>query len=445
MPLYIGVNETDITPPPGIGLCGYAFRPQGATAVHDPLFAQAVVSDNGKTRTALLGMDLIALDLDIVLRVRSEIAAALNTPPSHVLLNATHNHAGPVTRTYRAMPARDPVYIDALIRKLVGCAVQAANQMQPALLQFGTASVQLGINRRERRNGQTILGCNLSGPVDSTVRVLVVNSSRHEPLAVLYSHACHPVTMEGDNLQISAEFPGTARMSLQHRLPSGVVIAFLQGCCGNINPWRRGTFAAVTSNGDILADAVLEAISTSSLLADQAMIEANEETISLPTIPPPSPQKCQALLDQANSDFEQARRSNSDAGHLLFMEGMRDFAQFLLETSLHSPSNPSASFSIQRFRLGGLQIIGMPAEIFVQYGLDFERQVKAPVLALGYTNGCHNYLPATADYPLGGYEVEDAYKYYGELMYAPTAETALRAAAYKLLGVDDPDYTPYAI
>jgi hypothetical protein len=90
-------------------------------------------------------------------------------------------------------------------------------------------------------------------------------------------------------------------------------------------------------------------------------------------------------------------------------------------------------------------MLGLPAEMFVQYALDFEKQASGPVISLAYTNGVHGYVPTAADYPFGGYEVSTAYKYYGTLMYTPDCEIMIRKAAYRLLGIENPEFTPYTV
>ncbi len=444
MTLFVGVNETDITPPLGVGLCGYAYRPHGATAVHDPLFAQATVFDDGDARLALLGMDLITLDFGIVERVRGEISHHLDIPISHVMLNATHTHAGPATRTYHAMPSPDPVYIEILARKLVGCARQAAGNLQPASLRFASEAVQVGINRRERVDGITRLGFNTGGPADPRVRCIAIADSRGNPFALLYSTACHPVTLGGDNLQISADFPGAARKKLRSELSDITTFSFLQGCCGNINPWRRGGFAETEANGELLAGAVLDAFFDAQPI-QSVPISATEVMVDVPTIPPPPLPEVKARLAESEKELEDARQSKADDGKILYLEGARDFIAHLTSLAEKADLHPKCRFSIQSFKIGDLQIVGMPGEAFVQYGLDFERQSKGALLALGYTNGCHNYVPTAADYPLGGYEVEHAYRFYGELMFTPEAENILRKTIYRLLGIEKPDMTPYTV
>ena len=54
-------------------------------------------------------------------------------------------------------------------------------------------------------------------------------------------------------------------------------------------------------------------------------------------------------------------------------------------------------------------------------------------IALGYCNGCIGYVPTADAYPDGGYEVEQAFKYYGTLMIAPDSERLIKAATLTLL------------
>ena len=98
MPLYAGVNETNITPPIGVWMSGYGFRPSGATHIHDELYARALVIDDGTTRLVLISADIIVFAPDMVERLRTQIAEALHTQPHCVMLHATHTHTHVHTR-----------------------------------------------------------------------------------------------------------------------------------------------------------------------------------------------------------------------------------------------------------------------------------------------------------------------------------------------------------
>ena len=73
-------------------------------------------------------------------------------------------------------------------------------------------------------------------------------------------------------------------------------------------------------------------------------------------------------------------------------------------------------------------------EMFVDYQLflddasPFDRTI-----ALGYTNGCIGYVPTADAYPVGGYEVEQAFKYYGTLMIGAECEDMIKTTTVDML------------
>ena len=104
MPLYAGACTTDITPPPGLWMAGYAPRLTTAIGVHDPLYATAVVFDDGHERVALISADLISLPPDLVKLIRSEVSAQIGTDESAIMLHCTHTHGGPISGSRASSP-----------------------------------------------------------------------------------------------------------------------------------------------------------------------------------------------------------------------------------------------------------------------------------------------------------------------------------------------------
>jgi hypothetical protein len=272
-------------------------------------------------------------------------------------------------------------------------------------------------------------------------------------LALLFCHACHPTTLGGENLAITAEWCGVAVEQLKRRLkeeaesarfPETPLPFCLQGCCGDINPIRRGSWEAVFHGGKTIADAAHQARWNAHGRLDSDL-DAKEETVELPMLPPPSVEECDAQIAHWEERLARSRAANAHAGQLLYDAGLLAWAKDYRSFAGRSDFCETQPFAIQRLYLGGVQILGLPAEMFAQYQLDFSAQAQTPVLSLAYTNGCWNYLPTAAEYARGGYEVNDANKYYGTLMYAPESEALVRAAAYRLLGVREPDTTPYPL
>ena len=447
MPVYAGVAEVDITPPLGVWMGGYGFRSEGARDVHDPLFARALVLDNGTCRLVLLAADLITLDQDLVAAIRDGVSEKLDVAPANVMVHCTHTHAGPLTQSYRAMGVRDEPYVQMLCRKLVSAAQLAAARLQPARITYGDGSVQIGVNRRNRDPQRGSPGVNRAGAVDGSVQCLCINTPEGNAIAVAFLHACHPTTMGGDNLSISAEWPGAAVVRLRARLDAeaaeagrkyGALAIALQGCCGDINPNPRGGWEQVAEYGTRVANAAHAARWAAHVRAGESL-EARCEVVNLPLLPTPPMDELKREEAEWRETLAEARKQG-DTGRILHAEGRLQWARdAMVSEATHQP------VELQCFHVGGIRILGIPAEVFVQYQLDFVRQSPEPALILGYVNGCWNYLPTAAEFPMGGYEVAAAYRYYGTRMFAPDCEALVRAAAYRLLGVEDADTTPWPL
>src|ERR1043165_8822302 len=92
--LQAGVARADITPDPAmLNWTVVPTRPYGA--VHDPLFARALVLSDGTTRLVILQWDLLDAREFAVARVRQAIARATDIPETRIIVSASHNHSGP--------------------------------------------------------------------------------------------------------------------------------------------------------------------------------------------------------------------------------------------------------------------------------------------------------------------------------------------------------------
>jgi neutral ceramidase len=71
----------------------------------------------------------------------------------------------------------------------------------------------------------------------------------------------------------------------------------------------------------------------------------------------------------------------------------------------------------------------------VEFGLEVkERTAPRRVMTLAYANGRPGYIPHRSAYPAGGYEVDEAYRYYGyPACFAPEAGEAIVATAIDLV------------
>jgi hypothetical protein len=77
------------------------------------------------------------------------------------------------------------------------------------------------------------------GPRDETVHVLTFTDPAGQPVALLWSYACHPVSFP-EPTRVSADFPGVVRQALRAAHGAGLPVLFLQGCAGDIRPRELG-------------------------------------------------------------------------------------------------------------------------------------------------------------------------------------------------------------
>ena len=94
--MRVGAAEVDITPEKGIPLAGY-YSERGAEGTHDPLMAKAIVLDDGVTKVALVGLDLIGTTKAMVDGARVAIESGSGIHAGNVMISATHTHTGPIT------------------------------------------------------------------------------------------------------------------------------------------------------------------------------------------------------------------------------------------------------------------------------------------------------------------------------------------------------------
>lgn len=433
-----GAAEVVITPPIGVAMTGFAGRPSGAVGIHDDLYARALVLEAEGTRAALVTTDLLGLDFSLVQRIRALSEEQVGIPADRLLLNSSHTHSGPASITLRGMGDPDEPYRDVLVRQIAGALRMAADRLTPASLYFGTAPARVGINRRERRaNGAMVLGRNPAGLIDPTVYVLRVDREGGSPLALLFSHAAHPVTLGGSNVWITADYPGVAVSVLrqaQKRDGATPLAMFAQGCCGNINCDRVGSdFEQARRLGTLLGAAAAIA-SEQATPVEGSVVRGIRETLQLPFLPPPSVAQAEAEVEAARARLSQMEAANATAAQLRVQRGMLAWAEDVLKAARDPSLFPGQPFEVQGIRIGNVAFVALPGEVFIEYGLNIQKaSPMAHTVVLAYSNGCIGYVPTAAAYPEGGYEVTTAYKYYGTLMIAPESERLILEAAGRVL------------
>ncbi|MDP7130087.1 MAG: neutral/alkaline non-lysosomal ceramidase N-terminal domain-containing protein [Planctomycetota bacterium] len=140
--------RVDITPPIGLWMTGFGAREVPSSGIHDPLYAKALVIESQGNRGVLVCLDIIQPSPDIIAQVRFGVEQTTGIPAESLFINSTHTHSGPATCRFNGMGVYDGAYCEQLSKKIVTAVRLACSDLSPATLQFGTAPVTIGANRR---------------------------------------------------------------------------------------------------------------------------------------------------------------------------------------------------------------------------------------------------------------------------------------------------------
>ncbi len=451
--LTAGVARVAITPPVGIALTGFAGRPP-SNGIHDDLLATALVlaertpgGDDPASRVALVTLDLLGMyGEEIAASIKSQVESVTGIPAARVFLACSHTHYGPVVSADQDMEggatAQALAYQAALPHHIAGAVAMADGARRPVTLAAGRGSVQIGINRRERRpDGRIVLGQNPQGTLDAEVQVWRLDAAdgdpvepgaplgwlrrATEPVAVLLNYACHPVSLGGQTRQITADFPGVARTVVE-RLVGGTGI-YLQGACGNINPSLMGAdWTHPLRLGHVLgAEAARVALLAQPIAGTPLRVA--RETVAFPGLLPPSLEAGRERVATLIAEQERLAAQEGNTGARWWNQrGLAQARRALTALEGGEPLLLHGDLSV--LRLGDAALACNPSELFCEIGLGIKQASPFPWTAVaGYTDGALWYVPTRAAYPEGGYEVDRACR------VAPEAGELLQEVTLRLL------------
>ncbi len=367
--LLAGTANVDVTPPVGGTMYGYGARGANvSTGVHDPLYAKAIVLDDGTTKLAIVTLDLGAISAENTAIIRAKVESA--TAIEHVLLVAAHTHSAP--RAVKDFPSAEASWVQEANQKIANAIIEAAGNLQPARVGVGWGEAKEGHNRRMiTTDGKVIMLWGnrdriFTQPVDYSLAVMRVETPDAETIANLVNFACHPVVLGPENLEISADYVGVLTKTVEAAL--GGQCMFLQGAAGDINPfWDKtppseGAFQQMERMGETVGR---EAIRVSKAIDEFA----SDPGISVRT----------QIIPLAS------RRDRGGSGQSIAAE---------INTVLIGREIALATF---------------PGEFFVEHGLWLKQHSKFPhTLFVGYTNDQLGYFPTIKATTEGGYGAASA-------------------------------------
>lgn len=374
--------KVDITPETPQWLHGYA--PRQSTGVHDKIYHRIAALDDGESVFYLVSSDICTISLKYYDDFCKALEAETGIKQEQIWWSTTHTHSAPHvgpqdlstlfggTLGDRFSIKHDTDYWAWVAEVLIEGVKQARDNLEPARLGIGIGEAHANINRREVRDGKTVLGENPNGPTDKQLGLLRLERPDGTPIGLIANYAIHGTCLHGGNTQISGDAPGWTSSYVEDKL--GVPMLFVNGAEGNVAP-----FPTV---GNDINDPRIKSFEQSlgdPILALNKSITETTDAISLAT---------------GKVVIETPRKEG-----LGWIDSLADFASVV--DGVNQVRVPAYTLTIN----GDTVIWGAPLELFSEIALNV--RAASPfknTLYFGLTNGSLLYLPTKAAFAEGGYE-----------------------------------------
>jgi hypothetical protein len=390
----VGVARANITPKEAIVLAGYLSSDKLSEGVIHDLWGKAVAFQDAHGRRAVIvTTDLIGLPRVISDEVAARVQRQYGVERAALLLNSSHNHAGPLLarNQYPALELSEyegqkvEAYRRRLTDNLVSLVGAALAKLERAQVSFGEGNVGFAVNRRQHTAERVIIGVNKEGPTDHSVPVLKVTGSRGQLIAVVFGYSCHNTSVPLFN-KIYGDYAGFAQIELEKVHP-GATAMFLMLCGGDQNPYPRGTLDVAERHGKTLAREV-DRVLSGGLRPVKAPIHVAYEYVEPGFDPYPH-----HVLEEsvAGSNILRARE-----------------ARFLLRTYEEGRPIRRIPYPIQVIRFDrSLTLVALGGEVVVDYAIRIKREYTGEnIVVAGYSNDVMAYIPSLRVLKEGGYEAD---------------------------------------
>lgn len=386
--LKANATKSVLEVPIGIIMGGYSERKHKSQGVHDHLYTKCLALSNGKETLVIITNDLLNVDSELTTFVRKGIHQAFAINDSNILITASHTHSGPDL----SMGTSNPDLSDQeklrnlkknLAHVILANALSTLENLKPAVMGYGKSScASVGRNRT-----------NPDLPQDSNVQVLhLKNKDDFTSIASLVNYTCHPTILNEENYLYSAEYPGILQKHLEEQ-GYGVVL-FTNGAAGNQSTRftrRSASFSEVERMGGRVAQGAVKAIQTIPSYENTLVLKAVSEPLPLPIRELPKKEDAIQMLQEAEELKNQAMMENQSEADIRLAITKWQGTQITLKMLENKKIRNLAE--IQLLKIGSILLVGVPIELFVEYGLEIKEKTLHPNCAIvGYSNDYLGYV-----------------------------------------------------
>jgi hypothetical protein len=406
--------ETSSTSGLRVGTCAVEFNADDEMIIAGGITAGKAKGQEGKLRAvatvlekepfgklAIVACDILMMKREHLDPVTAEIERTTGISRSNVLINCTHTHHAPSTMILHGYGLEE-----GFTKQVQSCIVAAVQQAATNLadcrffFQLGQES-SVGQNSRQLLDDGQIYWVGprtnfvrATGPFDPELAVFGFRDNAQHWRAILFNHSTHSIGTRKPGIR-SPSFYGLAAQEIEGDL--GGLVTFLEGASGS------------THNLELTCDELVRRVRGA---VTSALEEARERPVAkLAAIKRPFRFKMRNFDEEAEDQavVRYCRKYVGTYGDQV-IEVFRNMRRNL------APHRGEAQESwLQVMRIGDIAIVGVPAELFTQLGVDIKNRSPFRYTYIAeLANDWIGYIPNREGHKLGGYQVWTGYHSYAE-------------------------------
>jgi hypothetical protein len=413
--LFVGVAIIDVTPQKPMFLHGYPHVERTSEGTHDPLFASALIIDNGEIQIGFCAVDVIFISKEITIAVRELVEKSIGIKGENLMISASHTHSGPVTFSDifhdPIVPEADPEYIEYLVKKIALVFIEAFNNKKRSKIAITSADgTGVGGNRHSK-----------TGISDPEVPIIVLKDFyTNDIFALSIIHCMHPTVLHEDSRLFSADYPGYIRKFIGEKLGKDVVLLYQTGPSGNQSPRHfidSNTFDEAKRLGYTLGKRITDSVLQ---LSESDYQDWHKQVIQKRSLVLPR-KKFMTLADAekkvvfVKNKLDTMRRNGESATEIRTVEcdwfGAEEklkLTKMLMDGELEKVYKSILPIEINSIALGEFHFVFLPGELFVEYSLRIKEKLRGKVFVSTLSNGVlAGYIVTEEAEEEGGYEASN--------------------------------------
>jgi hypothetical protein len=447
--LIAGFAQSPFTPASSdVFMDGYGFRVTPAEGVRDDLYVKVCAVESGGEKFAIISLDVCGMREDIYDIVTGHITAISGLPRDKMAVCATHTHASVACGLLADLPVNFMLWHH--IGVLAGQTVKTAfeNAAEGHFIPLPGDDLRSANNRR---NGGSLC--------DRRVKVIGFYKAGGDPAGFIVSASCHPVIRK--DMLLSADYPGVLTRDAAQKFP-GVPFVFLQGRAADVNPsdmngvspdaacerlggeLRDNVFGAIANARDVRVcgsntrdaqergarvygvrfaggDTVYgtgnnDAFGATVGSADVCALRNGYFRIDVPMKDYPDAGELEKSVLSLRENLYAARTNRERR------EPLRKLVwnENALKRVMAGNKRNALNVPVQILAISGeIVFIFIPFELLTGTGDTVEAMLTRlgysaeSAMVIGYSNGTYGYLAPKDEIPAGGYEIDEAFYWYG--------------------------------